>query len=74
MYVIDYISGEDGWMLIFGIMFKLFVDLLGYVCGMYVKYGFVYWYKSFGGCNVILFGLDVNELVLFDCDKVFLLE
>ena len=46
-------------------------DPVGFGRSMHEKYGSIFRTNSFGNQNVILFGADANELLLFNRDKLF---
>jgi cytochrome P450 len=68
--VLDHIPGESGWPIL-GNTLQLLADPIGFGNRMRATYGNVFRNHAFGRNNVLLFGADANELVLFDRDKNF---
>ena len=67
---LDHIPGEDGWPII-GTTLELLADPVGYGEKMRAKYGDVYRNNGFGRRGVTMLGVEANELVLLDRDKLF---
>ena len=67
---LDHIPGEDGLPLL-GNTLRLLADPVKFGNYMRQTYGDVFRNNAFGRRNVMLFGADANELVLFDRDKNF---
>ena len=67
---IAHVPGERGLPVI-GNTFRMLADPNGFAAAMVAKYGKVYRNRAFGGDMVALVGVDANELVLFDRDKIF---
>jgi cytochrome P450 len=69
-HALDHIPGEDGWPLV-GNTLQLLADPIGFGARMRATYGNIFRNRAFGRNNVLLYGPDANELVLFDRDKNF---
>ncbi len=67
---LDHIPGEDGWPVLGTTLMQL-ADPLGFQKRMVETYGPVYRTRSFGRRGVNLIGVEANELVLFDRDRLF---
>ncbi|MEQ1496717.1 MAG: cytochrome P450, partial [Novosphingobium sp.] len=69
-HALDHIPGEDGLPLL-GNTLRLLADPVKFGDYMRQTYGDVFRNNAFGRRNIMLFGADANELVLFDRDKNF---
>ena len=67
---VEHIPGEMGLPVV-GTTFALLKDPVGFGTAMREKYGSVFRTNSFGKINIVLFGAEANELLLFNRDKLF---
>ncbi|VAV95814.1 Cytochrome P450 [hydrothermal vent metagenome] len=65
-----HIPGEEG-VPFFGTTLSLLADPTGFGQRMFEKHGSIFHTNSFGNRNIVLFGADANELLLFNRDRLF---